>query len=1258
MRPDAIAANDAAENSGTEGSSTEPRHETLEWVDERNVVQGTKSRGEIHDEGLRHRSAHVAIFDAEGRLYLHRRSASKSVLPDHWDISSAGHVEPGEPYRDAAERELREELGLSGVAIEPLHVSDATEAVGWEFASLWHGLATDPSAIVPDPGEIAEGRFFSPEEIVDHLENPENKIAGTLALALTALVERADEIPALAAWSDAQRAAVAAAATSRPEHPDGAAPHAASMAALLEAETARLGIMPGVRRWLERALFLFVWLALAAVTIVFPIQFSNERMEGFLTFADELEKSSSPWRQDAGFLLRHEVAPWVYGGVDNLPLKETGVALVVLAGLPVLLALLLLRPATSLRRRPIPALLLCFAAWAAISWRFVLPKDWNWWGLAATLDLGVFLCLLTMAATTLDRAGRQKRMLFMASAPLAGVCLLALHQHFRGVGALPSFLDLSFLPLGSYDRQRMASTIGHNNGVAGLAVFLWFPCLAAIFLARGWMGRVAACAGAAALALMFLWLQTRAIWLVLAGLTPLFAWLAAKQVGVRPRLIHALAPAAALACLMWAQTVDRPWNPLRSSPPLVERLKQVTPRALAQSTQARIAAISLHYMPKSGSRFLFGNGLGSFAAVYPRMQKEYFAARQSEEVDLYLPSSKRTAQAHSDVLQVFVELGFVGLALVLAFFWFFAKRLEAAWEAAPDGRSRLWILAIAAPLCATLIHGVAEFPFHVASTAAYFCVFLGMLLAAEKAWGGRAPAAPLKLNAAQRLLTAEGAKGRIVRVAALVALLGAYLPAGLFATVSLRMFIADIYRKDAKSRTETYLLDPNLRNSAGGHQLLASARERMKQAFRVMPDDPETRLFRGHLHTLLAEMFQTHHQLALNDGSPPEDVERMRQATLLHSEGALRETREAEKLGNEFFRTHFDIALAYRRMARLASTERERAMFDARFEAELREANLFHPGEGSVIVNLLDRFAGKKSIADPEIVYWRRMLLRHEPQTYNQIFIESLHANINNGFWNEAHRYLAILRYDQPNEPAFAYAGVLLNCRQGEVAAARASLAQAKSEFPNFPLHLDYAMLPELTAKNWAAALKVVEQALAESPAPAGRDAAMLRAVQAYCAEAIGRADGPALVAAIEAKAREEAAQDAKTMLKLGHWGIRHLDGVVNTLCVYFDDARRAKPFLEARAALGYPAPDAAVSIRLARLAFEDGDVDTADRHLKEALIAMPYSRDANELIDEIHGAQSDSGNAVRRDAFQVRDERMKREDAREFARLQEEQGF
>ncbi|MFI2415940.1 NUDIX domain-containing protein [Streptomyces sp. NPDC018947] len=89
--------------------------EILDIVDENDHVTGQARRGDAYARGLRHRCVFVRVRDAEGRLFVHRRTATKLVFPSLYDMFVGGVVGAGESYDEAALREAEEELGVRGL---------------------------------------------------------------------------------------------------------------------------------------------------------------------------------------------------------------------------------------------------------------------------------------------------------------------------------------------------------------------------------------------------------------------------------------------------------------------------------------------------------------------------------------------------------------------------------------------------------------------------------------------------------------------------------------------------------------------------------------------------------------------------------------------------------------------------------------------------------------------------------------------------------------------------------------------------------------------------------------------------------------------------------------------------------------------------------------------------------------------------------------------------------------------------------------
>jgi len=155
--------------------------EIYDLVDMDDRVIGKAPRKEIHQKNLIHRSVHVFVFNPEGWLFLQKRSLSKDENPGFWDTSSAGHVDSGEDYLTAANRELMEELGISEPLVPFMRIKACEESY-WEHVAAY--TCTTRQSIVINPAEISEGRFWSLDEISETLSKKNNPFTSTFTIII------------------------------------------------------------------------------------------------------------------------------------------------------------------------------------------------------------------------------------------------------------------------------------------------------------------------------------------------------------------------------------------------------------------------------------------------------------------------------------------------------------------------------------------------------------------------------------------------------------------------------------------------------------------------------------------------------------------------------------------------------------------------------------------------------------------------------------------------------------------------------------------------------------------------------------------------------------------------------------------------------------------------------------------------------------------------------------------------------------------
>lgn len=138
--------------------------ELLDVVNERDEVVGQQPRSEVHRLGLRHRAAHVLVFNRRGQVFLQKRSRTKDNHPGLWDSSASGHLSRGEDYDTGAGRELEEELGWRPPGQPQLVFKlGACAQTGQEFVAVYRVEGDGPFRLHPE--EIEQGDWFTPEQI-------------------------------------------------------------------------------------------------------------------------------------------------------------------------------------------------------------------------------------------------------------------------------------------------------------------------------------------------------------------------------------------------------------------------------------------------------------------------------------------------------------------------------------------------------------------------------------------------------------------------------------------------------------------------------------------------------------------------------------------------------------------------------------------------------------------------------------------------------------------------------------------------------------------------------------------------------------------------------------------------------------------------------------------------------------------------------------------------------------------------------------
>lgn len=127
------------------------------------------SQAEAHKKRYLHATCHTFVLLNRRRIYVQKRTTKKHISPRKWTSSSCGHVRKGETPKEAAQREIQEELGLPlSTPLTPLGKANVKtkgpqntccNAIAYVFATILDERL-DESYINRD--EISELKLFSP----------------------------------------------------------------------------------------------------------------------------------------------------------------------------------------------------------------------------------------------------------------------------------------------------------------------------------------------------------------------------------------------------------------------------------------------------------------------------------------------------------------------------------------------------------------------------------------------------------------------------------------------------------------------------------------------------------------------------------------------------------------------------------------------------------------------------------------------------------------------------------------------------------------------------------------------------------------------------------------------------------------------------------------------------------------------------------------------------------------------------------------
>ena len=142
-------------------------------VDENDNETGTMEKMEAHRKGVLHRAFSVLIFNSKGEMLIQKRAKTKYHSAGLWTNTCCSHPRPGESIDVAAQRRLKEEMGID---VSPVLSHKFIYKVELENNLSEHELDYvltgkfdgDPQ---PNPTEVDDWRFVSLPDLEKEISN-------------------------------------------------------------------------------------------------------------------------------------------------------------------------------------------------------------------------------------------------------------------------------------------------------------------------------------------------------------------------------------------------------------------------------------------------------------------------------------------------------------------------------------------------------------------------------------------------------------------------------------------------------------------------------------------------------------------------------------------------------------------------------------------------------------------------------------------------------------------------------------------------------------------------------------------------------------------------------------------------------------------------------------------------------------------------------------------------------------------------------
>ncbi len=928
-----------------------------------------------------------------------------------------------------------------------------------------------------------------------------------------------------------------------------------------------------ITSYLERICRILILLLLLLVPLIYPLEIRNQWMAQLEIFFSQ-HNLFQFWRG--------QLAPFLYLGHAPLTLKESIAGVLIISLIVCYFLLKILQSHEPQRTGVRHWILLMFLLYVGIS-LFYTPTFY--YSLRTYTNLLLFVLFFLIVS---DMAKTRKFV-------MQTVGVLFFTAFFLGVVALLQHLELSRSFFHEFPdvRNRMGSLIGHNTGLSSFLMPSFFVAIALFLLTKHPLRKIVLGIFLALLIAVFFTAQSKGVWLVLLFTTPVYLYHLTRvaQVRLPPRTI--LISTIVILLLMLSQVISSPYNPLKSpEAPILKRLGHFNPAVIKKGTRFRILTCS---MPLIGQSPIWGHGIGSFQYVYPKAQGAYLTEHHET---LLWPTPKRTMRAHNDYIQIAVELGIVGLLLVLVGLY---RYLQFGWtvlECTADPWERGIQCGIFLGLAATILHAFLDFPMHIAPIALQFAFLLGIWVSGDRLWRP-VPEAQQTISPSQsapdtsQAPAANGTHiprpGRVGLLAFALILIGVSPIANHFILIK---YETDIYRARAEGYVQHFLTIPDatreqeffwLRNAEALIRK-AMSHDRLNTYF----------LFSGGeiAYMLGSTLAKTSNDPSIGDD--PDLVNFYKAKTHLYLHRAI-DRLEASLQEMRFHAVFHLLGLSYYELSKLSPDDD----YLRKAKENFQTAIWYSPGYTPALDRLAEIYI-KQRVPNPMLIRsLQQKIVKYDPQFYEDHYVGKAFRELFNGQYEEAVETFQSLIQITPERQDLYLHLAKSYLYMNKIPEAEQILREQKRLRPN-SVEVDSQLITLYMKKgDFQSAYEYTRRVLERTKD--GND--YCEVIEALCLERLGQIP--------------EAQQKLTTILEKAKVKPVYLYDLGYILVEFFNDPERGIHFLEQRVALPVPTNPKAHQM-IAEYYLEQGNLEKAEHYNTLLLQAFPGFKAAKKLQAEI----------------------------------------